>query len=245
MPNDLIDGDTPTAGDDVDKTATATDDGNKPGDGTDTNDGSGGDNPEPNTPDGDKPEGDNPEGDKPSGDDGNKPDDDTKDGDDSDEENQGAPEEYEEFEIPEGYETDDSKMGDFKEWAKESGLSQKQAQSVINKAAKHEADIVAGQYKTWEETQDKWIAEGKADEEFGGDNYDESVGIAKKAIDQFGTDELKNALVVTGAGNHPEIIRAFYRVGKAMSEDTVNPNKVLTSEKKDAASILYPNKEEK
>jgi len=39
-------------------------------------------------------------------------------------------------------------------------------------------------------------------------------------MDKFGTPELTKLLNASGMGNHPEIIRAFYRAGKAISEDS-------------------------
>jgi len=43
--------------------------------------------------------------------------------------------------------------------------------------------------------------------------------VARKALETFGTPELRDVLNMTGMGNHPEVIRAFYKAGKAISED--------------------------
>jgi hypothetical protein len=71
---------------------------------------------------------------------------------------------------------------------------------------------------------------------------DESVGFANKALDKYGTPELKEALASTGAGNHPEFIRFMTRVGKAMSEDTIGVGTAAPGQSNiDRAKILFPN----
>lgn len=61
-----------------------------------------------------------------------------------------------------------------------------------------------------------WAEASRNDSEFGGDAFATNIKTAIKALDAFGTDELKALLNESGLGNHPEIIRAFYRVGRAM-----------------------------
>jgi hypothetical protein len=45
--------------------------------------------------------------------------------------------------------------------------------------------------------------------------------VAKKALDAFGTTELRSLLNESGLGNHPEVIRFMFRAGKAISEDSM------------------------
>lgn len=56
-------------------------------------------------------------------------------------------------------------------------------------------------------------------------------------MDKFGSPELKQYLNETGLGNHPELVRIFANIGKAMSEDglvTGNSGGV-----KSAADVLF------
>ncbi len=146
----------------------------------------------------------------------------------------GAPEAYEAFVMPEGYALDEQLLGEFTPVLKELNLSQEAAQKVMDFAPKLIERTVA-------ETQDAvleqvglkdhntWAASAKADKEFGGDKFDENLGIAKKAIEAFGTPELRDVLRKTGLGNHPEVLRAFYRAGKAISEDNFVPGGKTTT----------------
>ncbi|MCV6576006.1 MAG: hypothetical protein OIF58_09750, partial [Cohaesibacter sp.] len=77
------------------------------------------------------------------------------------------------------------------------------------------------------------------DKELGGDNLQGALAASETFIDEFGTRALRDYLVSSGGGNHPEIIRAFARAGKALAED--NPGGKASTGTPDTASILYPN----
>ncbi len=133
---------------------------------------------------------------------------------------EGAPETYT-FKAPEGVTLDDSTMLEFSTVAKELGLPQDAAQKLIDKLAPKIADLSANAQKdAIANLQAEWTTSTKADKEFGGDKLDVNLSVAKKALDAFGTPELRTLLNETGLGNHPEIIRAFYRAGKTISEDS-------------------------
>jgi hypothetical protein len=85
-----------------------------------------------------------------------------------------------------------------------------------------------------------WTEQVKTDKEIGGDKLDQNLGIARKAIDTFGSPELKALLNSTGLGNHPEVVKLAFKVGKAISEDrfvTGSPKGAET----DMAKKLFPN----
>lgn len=128
---------------------------------------------------------------------------------------EGAPENYE-FKAPEGVTIDDTVIGAFSEVAKELNLPQDQAQKVLDKMA---PVIAARQAEQLQAARTEWAEAAKTDKEFGGEKLAENLGIAKKALDAFATPELRTLLEESGLGNHPEVIRVFYRAGKAISED--------------------------
>ncbi|BCB27051.1 phage endoprotease [Sulfurimicrobium lacus] len=128
---------------------------------------------------------------------------------------EGAPENYE-FKAPEGQQFDDTVIGAFSEVAKELNLPQDAAQKVLDKMA---PVIQARHMEQFEAARAQWAETAKSDKEFGGEKLDENLAMAKKAIDTFGTPEFRALLNDSGFGNHPEVIRVFYRAGKAISED--------------------------
>lgn len=128
---------------------------------------------------------------------------------------EGAPESYE-FKAPEGVQFDDTVIGAFSEVAKELNLPQDQAQRVLDKMA---PVMQARQLEQLQAARIEWAEAAKTDKEFGGEKLAENLGMAKKALDTFATPELRALLDESGLGNHPEVIRMFYRTGKAISED--------------------------
>lgn len=158
---------------------------------------------------------------------------------------QGAPEEYADFQLPEGVQLDAELTSDLKSVAKELNLTQEQAQKLADLAASKTQGIGERQMESIKAAQAQWTADAKADKEFGGEALAENLSVAKKALDQFGTPELRTLLNESGLGNHPEIIRAFYRAGKAISEDRFVPagNGGRTGSKADPARSLYPNQQ--
>lgn len=147
----------------------------------------------------------------------------------------GAPEKYE-FKAPEGREFDAKVLEQFSEVAKELNLSEADAQKVIDKIA---PALAAKQTEVLEAARVQWETDAKGDKEFGGDKLTENLAVAKKALDKFGTPELRELLNTSGLGNHPEIIRAFYRAGKAISEDKFVGGNPSPGDGKSLADRLY------
>lgn len=149
----------------------------------------------------------------------------------------GAPEQYE-FQAAEGREFDPSVIEAFSEVARDLNLTQDAAQKVLDKMA---PVIASRQIEQISAVQAQWAEDTKADKELGGDKLGENLGIAKAALDKFGSDGLKTLLNDTGAGNNPEIIRLLFRVGLATREDTVVPGSAgaPAGDAKSRTNILY------
>lgn len=71
-----------------------------------------------------------------------------------------------------------------------------------------------------------WTESIKKDPEFGGARFNENMGLARRGLqavmpkDAGAAKELTELLNGSGMGNHPEIIKAFARVGKMVKEDS-------------------------
>ncbi|HGM5909802.1 TPA: peptidase [Serratia marcescens] len=147
-----------------------------------------------------------------------------------------APEKYE-FTPPEGQELDANALAVFEPIAKELGLSQEQAQKLVDIYPQ----IQQQQAEAWSKQVSDWGEQVKVDKEIGGDKFNASVGAAQRALDQFGNTELREYLNASGLGNHPALVRFCAKVGKAMAEDSfVVPNQ---GGQRSAADILYGKKE--
>ena len=153
----------------------------------------------------------------------------------------GAPEAYSEFTMPEGVELDKAALEQFSPVAKELNLDQAQAQKLVDFYAAERTKLEQATFDTWAKTQTEWQETVKSDEEVGGAEMSEKLGIANKALEKFGGEKLSEALLATGAGNHVEVVRFAYRVGKAMSEDTIGQHAAAPATELDRAKLLFPN----
>lgn len=128
-----------------------------------------------------------------------------------------APEEYADFTMPEGMEVAKDALELFVPIAKELKLTQEQAQKIVDIQAK----MVVARTEAWNQTLTQWQEATKADKEIGGDNFTKNVEVAQRALNTFGTPELKTALNQYGLGNHPELVRLMVRIGNAIKEDGI------------------------
>lgn len=142
-----------------------------------------------------------------------------------------APIEYAEFKAPEGVTLDPELTTEFKTFASENKLNQDSAQKMVDMGVKLQAKFADTIKTNIEKTQAQWLSETEADKEIGGDKLKENVAVANKALGAFGTPALIQLLKDTGLANHPEVIRAFYKAGKTISEDNL-----VTGSKDSAAS---------
>ena len=147
-----------------------------------------------------------------------------------------APDRYE-FKAPDGTEFAPEVLEAFSNAAKKADLSQDAAQKLIEEMA---PALVARQVDQVQAIHKEWLEASTVDTEFGGEKLQENLGVARKALDNFGSPELRSLLDETGLGNHPEVIRFMYRAGKAISEDKFVSGSPGGKAAVDATNVLYP-----
>lgn len=158
-----------------------------------------------------------------------------------DEDKDGASVEYTDFSLPEGVTMDEEALAEFIPMAQEHKLSQADAQKFIDLQAKAVGKFVKSQTDAWADQVAKWTTVAENDAEYGKKDYDKSVMIARSAMRQIGGSKLSAALEETGMGNHPEIIRAFYRMGVAIGEDDLNFGGSNPGGQLSQAQRMFPN----
>ncbi|EPC3803843.1 peptidase [Enterobacter ludwigii] len=190
---------------------------------------------DPAKPEGDKPqpgaEGEKPQEEKPA--DGDKP---AEKPDDKEQKQEGAPEKYE-FQAGEGVELDAEALKDFEPVARDLNLTNEQAQKLVDAYPKILAGVQQRQAEAWQKQTEGWAETVKADKEIGGDKLTANLSAAQRALDLFGTPELKEYLSATGLGNHPDLVKTFVKIGKAMSEDGMVDGS--NQGQRSAADVIY------
>lgn len=148
---------------------------------------------------------------------------------------------YDSLDAPEDSLLTDADMKRILSKSKEEGLSKEAAQKQVEMANDVLKDSRERLDQAHRELSEQWIQETKEDKELGGDNFDESLQLANKAIKKFGSEKFIESLNETKFGNNPEVVRIFARIGKAMSPDqlVISDNNIKTE--KTFEEQFYPN----
>lgn len=85
----------------------------------------------------------------------------------------------------------------------------------------------------------EWAKQIKADKEIGGANYEQNLTVIAAGRDAYASKELVALFEQSRLGNHPEVARLFYKLGKSLSEDGVARNEKPAGGEVSAAGILY------
>ena len=146
---------------------------------------------------------------------------------------------YEPFELPQGVEVDTAALEEAQSLFAEARLSQPQAQKLVDLYAGKMNELVQSQISAAESRQKAWVAEVKSDPELGGRRFEQARAAAQKALNRFGTPELRRTLDELWVGNNPQLFRFFVRVGQAVSEDSWVGARASAG-RLSAAETLYP-----
>lgn len=166
---------------------------------------------------------------------------------------QASPGEYEAFALPQGIDPEDAEVSEALDEAQglflEMGLNQQQAQRLIDLHMKHFIGALAEDQDRFERELNRrvaaWGMDVKRDPDFGGSRLNESLTSIKRAIAHLGGEPLMYALnQETGLINHPEVFKAFARMGRYFSEDKLvmgANGKGIDDSPSGMAARVYPN----
>ena len=126
--------------------------------------------------------------------------------------------------IPEGIQVDDKSMEDFLGIMNNQELSSvERGQRLVDlqlEITQEAADAATAAGATlWDETQQQWQEQARALPEIGGDKLPETLATIKKGLEHIGAGQATfDALNMTGAGNHPELIKTLHALTKGLVE---------------------------
>lgn len=165
----------------------------------------------------------------------------------------GAPETYADFKLPDGFKLSDEQKtevnGLFKSW----NLNQDQAQQAVDYYTKRSAEAQNAPYQHYLDIRKEWREQIAADPDIGPRQAEVKAEIGR-AIQSLGDPKMiaafREALDITGAGDHPGLVRGL----RAFSQ-RINEGKPVLSrgpsphgqtppgqnEKPSAAQAMYPN----
>lgn len=133
----------------------------------------------------------------------------------------GAPEEgysNDNFDVPEGLELDEGILDGVRDWCSENNVSQKGYQSLVEKMT---PVLEQRQAEKLADVKQEFLSSWKGDAELGGAKFKQVRAEASKVYEKFVDAETRELLQQTGLNCHPGVVRAFYKISKAISDDAV------------------------
>lgn len=121
--------------------------------------------------------------------------------------------------LPEGFsfEGADAEATQFLELVNGAKLPKEEAEALLGLHAKF-LERAASQMETaWDELQNNWRAEVEALPEVAKNPALAQANIAK-ILDKYGSEEARQALDVTGAGNNPHVVKMFLKLAADLAE---------------------------
>lgn len=171
----------------------------------------------------------------------------------------GAPETYADFKAPEGLTLDPKLIQDALPLFKELNLSQDQAQKLIDQQSKLMAQAAKAPLDAVTTMRNGWKSQVAADADIRAAVSGDKTGLdavkvdVSRALNALGdaklASEFKDAMDLTGAGDHPAFIKTFWKLSQFITEGTHVAGKGPSSEgqrdpskpvKPTPAQALYP-----
>jgi hypothetical protein len=134
-----------------------------------------------------------------------------------------APEQYGEFNLPDGFSLEGNRLGAATEFFKARGWTQDQAQEAIDLYTRMAGEDAAAMQQAVEAQRlqqvEQWGVDAKQQL---GAKYDETVGLATTAVKAINDPELTKAFNELGWGNHPTMIKAFAFFGGFLRDSKID-----------------------
>ena len=139
---------------------------------------------------------------------------------------QGAPEKYTDYTVPEGFTLDPEIKTEADKLFKGMNLSQTQAQELVNFYTAKTKEAFEAPFNAYQETRKEWRQSAENDQDLRGklSPGGEVLTTIAKALDSLGDPKLasdfREAMDMTGVGDHPAFIKTFYRLAQRLTEGT-------------------------
>lgn len=159
----------------------------------------------------------------------------------------GPPEKYADYTLPEGYKPDLGAIEQANTVFKELGLTQAQAQKLIDIQASREVSSQKSAETAIAAQREAWDTELKSDPEIGSrlDQTKSEIGKVMQQMPEGLRTSLQAQMDATGMGNNPALVKAFAWFAKQINEPAAHVQgsgpAALPKARPPAASAMYPN----
>jgi len=156
-----------------------------------------------------------------------------------------APESYEAFDLPEGFQLDEVLLDHVAPVLQELDTDQGQAQKLVDAYSEFQQTENERLQQEYVDTQMEWVKSLEEDPDFGGrgeegrSRFNANVAFAHKGANYLGED-FAQTLGEYGMQNHPVIVRALAQLGQVVGEARLVTSGERPRTEKRAADVMFP-----
>lgn len=122
------------------------------------------------------------------------------------------------FKAPEGFIVDPALKTEFIALANEFKISPEAAERLVGMQAKLAKSGLEAQSKAWTDMQAEWRGAVETDPNIGGDKLPGVLTNVAKIVDKYGSDDFKQVMTLTGAGNNIHVVNFLHNIAKELVE---------------------------
>lgn len=149
-----------------------------------------------------------------------------------------APEKYE-LKLPEDSLLDAAHLEKVSSYAKKNGLSNDDAQAILERDSENLALFQAGQQTKVQQINQTWLKELSADPEIGGEHLEESGRLAYRALAKYWGDEFVEVITKANMNHHPTFFKGLVALGKDLADDSIETGTTSGKKGKSTAEMFY------
>lgn len=147
--------------------------------------------------------------------------------------------------LPEGFSIPEETGKELTTILNDQSLSRSElTQKLIDLQAKSVTDLTKSLSEKgkedWDKVQEGWREQCQKDPDIGGEKLKVAEAAMGQLLDTYGTRELRAVFDLTGAGNHPEMVKFLTKIAAKLNEPAAPAPATPGSTPKDAAKIMFP-----
>lgn len=149
-----------------------------------------------------------------------------------------------ELELPENFAIPEETGAKLQEAVTKYGLPKEAVQDLVGMYAAELQKVQSEAYSTYEKLNNEWVDSIKSDKEVGGEKFDANLGKIGAFLSNpaFVDPGFKDALNLTGAGNHPAVFKTMLKIAEALTEGgPVSGAPNASPKPASVAEAMYPN----
>lgn len=122
------------------------------------------------------------------------------------------------IDLPEDQQLDESTMNELANVCSDMGLSQKAFANIVQRMTPFLAQRQDEQIEAFRQDNLKTLYQ---DKELGGARYKQTLNDANRIYQKYVSPDLQELFSSTGLNTHPEVVRLFHSLSKALSDDAI------------------------